>query len=37
MSRFILRGIRVARKDELCERIQNYIETCNECPLWYPS
>jgi len=33
MSRSMLRGIRVAGKDELCERIQSYIETCNECPL----
>jgi transposase len=33
MSRSVLRGIRVASKDELCERIQRYIETCNECPL----
>jgi transposase len=32
MSRSVLRGIRVASKDELCERIQRYIETCNECP-----
>jgi transposase len=33
MSRSVLRGIRVASKDELCDRIQHYIETCNECPL----
>jgi hypothetical protein len=32
-SRSVLRGIRVASKDELCDRIQRYIETCNECPL----
>jgi transposase len=33
MSRSVLRGIRVANKDELRDRIQRYIETCNECPL----
>jgi transposase len=33
MSRSVLHGIRVASKDELCDRIQRYIETCNECPL----
>ena len=33
MSRSVLRGIRVASKDELRDRIQRYIETCNECPL----
>jgi hypothetical protein len=33
MSRSVLCGIRVASKDELRERIQRYIETCNECPL----
>ena len=32
MSRSVLRGIRVASKDELRDRMQRYIETCNECP-----
>jgi hypothetical protein len=25
-------AMRRSGKDELCERIQRYIETCNECP-----
>jgi transposase len=33
MSRSVLRRIRVTSKDELRDRIQRYIETCNECPL----
>jgi transposase len=33
MSRSVLRRIRVTSKDELRDRIQRYIEICNECPL----
>jgi transposase len=33
MSRSVLRRIRVASKEELTQRIQRYIELCNERPL----
>jgi hypothetical protein len=33
MARSVLRQIRVASKDELTDRIQRYIEFCNEAPL----
>lgn len=33
MARSVLRQIRVASKDELIDRIQSYIQLCNEAPL----
>ena len=33
ISRSVLRRIRVTSKGELRDRIQRYIEICNECPL----
>jgi hypothetical protein len=33
MARSVLRRIRVASKQELTQRIQRYIEPCNDTPL----
>ena len=33
MAKSVLRRMRVASKDELADRIQRYIELCNEKPL----
>jgi hypothetical protein len=33
MARSVLRRIRVASKEELTQRIQRYIELCNEAPI----